>query len=66
MAGAGHTDRREGIMSVTSTVRPSAGKAAELRVAEAGHGGFMGTAPEDEEIIREVRRVWTTTPTAFP
>jgi epsilon-lactone hydrolase len=44
-------------MSVTNMERPSAGIAAELHVAEAaGHGGFMGTAPEDEEIIREVRR----------
>jgi acetyl esterase/lipase len=35
----------------------TAGVAAELHVTEAaGHGGFMGMAPEDEEIIREVRR----------
>jgi acetyl esterase/lipase len=34
-----------------------AGVAAELHVTEAGpHGGFMGTAPEDEELIAECRR----------
>jgi monoterpene epsilon-lactone hydrolase len=34
-----------------------AGVPAELHVAEAaGHGGFMGMAPEDQEILREVRR----------
>jgi acetyl esterase/lipase len=34
-----------------------AGVPAELHVTEAaGHGGFMGMAPEDEEILREVRR----------
>lgn len=41
-----------------------AGVAAELHVTEAGpHGGFMGTAPEDHELIGEVRRfcreAWT-------
>ena len=30
---------------------------AELHVIEAGpHGGFFGTAPEDEEIVQELRR----------
>ena len=34
-----------------------AGVPAELHVTEAaGHGGFMGMAPEDQEILREVRR----------
>jgi hypothetical protein len=34
-----------------------AGIPAELHVTEAGgHGGFMGMAPEDQEIQREVRR----------
>jgi acetyl esterase/lipase len=34
-----------------------AGIPAELHVTEAaGHGGFMGMAPEDQEILREVRR----------
>jgi acetyl esterase/lipase len=34
-----------------------AGVPAELHVTEAGgHGGFMGMAPEDREILREVRR----------
>jgi epsilon-lactone hydrolase len=34
-----------------------AGVAAELRVTEAaGHGGLMGMAPEDQEILGEVRR----------
>jgi epsilon-lactone hydrolase len=34
-----------------------AGIPAELHVTEAGgHGGFMGMAPEDLEILREVRR----------
>lgn len=34
-----------------------AGVAAELHVTEAaGHGGFFGMAPEDEEIMREIRR----------
>jgi acetyl esterase/lipase len=34
-----------------------AGVPAELHVTEAaGHGGFMGGAPEDQEILREVRR----------
>lgn len=34
-----------------------AGVRAELHVAEAGpHGGFMGTAPEDLELIAECRR----------
>jgi epsilon-lactone hydrolase len=34
-----------------------AGIAAELHVTGAGsHGGFMGMAPEDQEILREVRR----------
>nr|ABN71554.1 putative esterase [uncultured bacterium] len=34
-----------------------AGIRAELHVAEAGpHGGFMGTAPEDHELIAECRR----------
>jgi acetyl esterase/lipase len=34
-----------------------AGVPAELHVTEAGgHGGFMGRAPEDQEILREVRR----------
>ncbi len=33
------------------------GVAAELHVTEAGpHGGFMGTAPEDRELMGEVRR----------
>jgi acetyl esterase/lipase len=33
-----------------------AGIAAELHVTEAaGHGGFMGAAPEDQDILREVR-----------
>jgi epsilon-lactone hydrolase len=33
-----------------------AGIPAELHVTEAaGHGGFMGMAPEDQEILREVR-----------
>lgn len=41
-----------------------AGVAAELHVTEAGpHGGFMGTAPEDRELMGEVRRfcreAWT-------
>jgi len=34
-----------------------AGIPAELHVTEAGgHGGFMGMAPEDQEILQEVRR----------
>lgn len=34
-----------------------AGVAAELHVTEAGpHGGFMGSAPEDQEIMAECRR----------
>jgi acetyl esterase/lipase len=34
-----------------------AGVAAELHVIEAGpHGGFMGTAPEDQELLAECRR----------
>ena len=34
-----------------------AGIPAELHVTEAGgHGGFMGRAPEDQEILAEVRR----------
>jgi len=34
-----------------------AGVPAELHVTEAGgHGGFMGRAPEDQEILAEVRR----------
>lgn len=34
-----------------------AGVAAELHITEAGpHGGFMGSAPEDEELIAECRR----------
>src|SRR6202007_6957 len=34
-----------------------AGVPAELHVMEAGpHGGFMGAAPEDREIMAEVRR----------
>jgi acetyl esterase/lipase len=34
-----------------------AGVPAELHVTEAGgHGGFMGMAPEDQEILHEVRR----------
>ncbi len=34
-----------------------AGVATELHVTEAGpHGGFMGTAPEDRELMGEVRR----------
>jgi acetyl esterase/lipase len=34
-----------------------AGVPAELHVTEAGgHGGFLGMAPEDQEILREVRR----------
>jgi epsilon-lactone hydrolase len=34
-----------------------AGIPAELHVTEAaGHGGFLGMAPEDQEILREVRR----------
>jgi acetyl esterase/lipase len=34
-----------------------AGVAAELHVTEAGpHGGFMGTAPEDQEVLGECRR----------
>lgn len=34
-----------------------AGVAAELHVTEAGpHGGFMGAAPEDQEIMAECRR----------
>ena len=34
-----------------------AGIPAELHVTEAaGHGGFMGMAPEDQEILAEVRR----------
>jgi len=34
-----------------------AGIPAELHVTEAaGHGGFMGMAPEDQQILREVRR----------
>lgn len=34
-----------------------AGIPAELHVTEAGgHGGFMGRAPEDQEILSEVRR----------
>jgi acetyl esterase/lipase len=49
-------------MLLSDTVRMhralrAAGIAAELHVTEAaGHGGFMGMAPEDEEILREVRR----------
>ena len=35
----------------------AAGVSAELHVAEASpHGGFMGQAPEDREILAEVRR----------
>ncbi|MGO8864317.1 MAG: alpha/beta hydrolase [Acidimicrobiales bacterium] len=35
----------------------AAGVPAELHVTEAaGHGGFFGAAPEDEEIAREIRR----------
>jgi monoterpene epsilon-lactone hydrolase len=35
----------------------AAGVAAELHVTDAaGHGGFFGMAPEDEEIKREIRR----------
>ena len=35
----------------------AAGIVAELHVIEAGpHGGFFGTAPEDEEIVQELRR----------
>jgi hypothetical protein len=34
-----------------------AGVAAELHVTEAGpHGGFMGTAPEDQELLAECKR----------
>lgn len=34
-----------------------AGVAAELHVTEAGaHGGFMGTAPEDQELMAECKR----------
>jgi acetyl esterase/lipase len=34
-----------------------AGIAAELHVTEAGpHGGFMGTAPEDQELLAECKR----------
>jgi hypothetical protein len=34
-----------------------AGVRAELHVTEAGpHGGFMGSAPEDHELIAECRR----------
>lgn len=34
-----------------------AGVPAELHVTEAaGHGGFMGMAPEDQDILREIRR----------
>ena len=34
-----------------------AGIPAELHVTEAGgHGGFLGLAPEDQEILAEVRR----------
>ena len=34
-----------------------AGVPADLHVTEAaGHGGFFGMAPEDEEIMREIRR----------
>ncbi len=34
-----------------------AGIPADLHVTEAaGHGGFFGTAPEDHEIEREIRR----------
>jgi epsilon-lactone hydrolase len=44
----------------------AAGVPAELHVTEAaGHGGFLGMAPEDEEIAREIRRFaechWGTT-----
>jgi epsilon-lactone hydrolase len=46
----------------------AAGVAAQLHVEEAaGHGGFFGLAPEDEEIFREIRRFveaqWTRHPT---
>jgi acetyl esterase/lipase len=35
----------------------AAGIAAELHVLEAApHGGFFGTAPEDDALIQEVRR----------
>jgi len=49
-------------MLLSDTVRMhralrAAGIDAELHVTEAGgHGGFMGRAPEDQEILREVRR----------
>jgi epsilon-lactone hydrolase len=49
-------------MLLSDTVRMhralrSAGVAAELHVQEAGgHGGFFGLAPEDAEIVGEVRR----------
>ncbi len=49
-------------MLLSDTVRMhralrAAGVPAELHVTEAGgHGGFFGTAPEDHEIEREIRR----------
>jgi acetyl esterase/lipase len=49
-------------MLLSDTVRMhralrAAGVEAELHVQEAaGHGGFFGMAPEDREIVGEVRR----------
>ena len=49
-------------MLLSNTVRMhralrAAGIPAELHVLEAGgHGGFMGEAPEDRELLREVRQ----------
>jgi len=40
----------------SNSVRP-AGIPADVHVTEAaGHGGFFGMAPEDEEVMREIRR----------
>ena len=49
-------------MLLSDTVRMhralrAGGIAAELHVTEAaGHGGFFGTAPEDDAITTEIRR----------
>ncbi|HEX9039976.1 MAG TPA: hypothetical protein VF838_03000 [Trebonia sp.] len=54
------TGTRDMLLSDTVLLRRAlrrAGVPAELHVTEAaGHGGFMGMAPEDQEIRREVRR----------
>jgi epsilon-lactone hydrolase len=54
------TGTRDLLLSDTVRMHRSlrrAGVAAELHVTEAaGHGGFFGTAPEDQDILREIRR----------